>query len=64
MPGMDGMTALPELRAREPGAAVVVLSSAEPDDAEPRSIDLGARAFVRKPHDIFAVPGLLRDAVA
>jgi CheY-like chemotaxis protein len=63
MPGMDGLTALPELRAREPGAAVVVLSSAEREEAEERTIGLGAHAFLTKPRDIFAVPGLVRAAV-
>ena len=64
MPGMDGLTALPKLREVAPRAQVVVLSTAQPEEAADSVARLGARGFVHKPADIFAVPGELRRAVA
>jgi DNA-binding NarL/FixJ family response regulator len=61
---VDGLSALPRLREQEPDAAVVVLSTAQAEEAESRSLLLGARAFLHKPRDVFAIPGLLRAAVA
>jgi CheY-like chemotaxis protein len=63
MPGMDGLTALPEIRRRAPGTRVVMLSTGSAADLEAESLRRGARAFVHKPHDITALPGLLRDHV-
>ena len=64
MPGMDGLTALPRLREVAPNAQIVVLSTAQPEDAAANVVKLGARGFVHKPADIFAVPRELRRAVA
>ena len=64
MPGMDGMTALPKLRERVPGSEVVVLSTAATEETAADVVGLGARGFVHKPADIFAVPGALRECVA
>ena len=64
MPGMDGITALPRLREVAPRAKIVVLSTAQADDAAVSVVRLGARGFVHKPADIFAVPRELRRAIA
>jgi DNA-binding NarL/FixJ family response regulator len=64
MPGMDGMTALPQLREAAPQAQIVVLSTASVEEAADNVVRLGASGFVHKPADIFSVPGELRRAVA
>lgn len=64
MPGMDGLTALPHLRKAAPRSQVVVLSTASASEAEAEVVQLGARGFVHKPPDIFAVSRALREAVA
>ena len=64
MPGMDGMTALPQLRERVPGSEVVVLSTAAAEETAAGVVKLGARGFVHKPADIFAVPGALHRIIA
>ena len=64
LPGMDGMTALPKLRERVPGSGVVVLSTADAEDAAAGVVKLGALGFVHKPADIFAMPEALRVAIA
>ena len=64
MPRMDGLAALPQLRAAAPDASVVVLSTAEAHEACARSKKLGARGFVHKPADIFTLPSALRAAIA
>ena len=61
MPGMDGLTALPEIRRCAPGTRVVMLSTGSAAALEAESLRRGARAFVHKPHDITALPGLLRE---
>jgi len=49
MPGMDGMAAVREIKARLPATVVVVLTSTtHPDELPLRSEDLGADAVVWK----------------
>lgn len=64
MPGMDGFAALPRLREVAPRAQVIVLSTAQAEEAADNVVRLGARGFVHKPADIFAVPNELRRAIA
>jgi CheY-like chemotaxis protein len=64
MPGMDGLTALPEIRACCPKATVVMLSTGAAEDLEAESLRRGALAFVHKPRDITSLPGLLRAAMS
>ena len=64
MPRMDGLTALPRLREAAPAAKIVVLSTARAEEAADNVVELGARGFVSKPSDIFAVPRALREAAA
>ncbi|HWT26154.1 MAG TPA: EAL domain-containing protein, partial [Solirubrobacteraceae bacterium] len=52
MPGVDGLTALPEIRRAAPGADVVVLSGYEGRATASRALELGARRFVAKPAGI------------
>jgi CheY-like chemotaxis protein len=64
MPGMDGLTALPAIRRCAPQADVVILTTGAAADLEAESLRRGAKAFLRKPQDIRALPGLLRTAMA
>jgi CheY-like chemotaxis protein len=63
MPGMDGLTALPRIRACAPQADVVMLSTGAAEDLEEESLRRGARAFLHKPRDIRALPEMLRAAM-
>lgn len=48
MPDMDGMSALPEIRAQCPGAVIVVLSGFAADAVADEALERGADAYVRK----------------
>jgi CheY-like chemotaxis protein len=48
MPGLDGVSALPLIRAASPGTVVVALSALPIGPATDRAVDLGA-TYVRKP---------------
>jgi two-component system nitrate/nitrite response regulator NarL len=65
MPGMNGFEALPPLRAGLPEAKLIVLSTSPADRQSVSAAHmLGADGYVSKPYDIFAVPALLRRALA
>ncbi len=64
MPVLGGCGALPGLRTRAPDAHIVMLSTASPIDMQAECLRLGARAYIQKPMDVFALPGLLRAALA
>jgi two-component system nitrate/nitrite response regulator NarL len=65
MPGMNGFEALPLLRAGLPEAKLIVLSTSPADRQSVSAAHmLGADGYVSKPYDIFAVPALLRRALA
>lgn len=49
MPGMDGMEVLRELKERQPGLRVVMLSALSQESNVQRALRLGADAFVVKP---------------
>jgi len=48
MPGMDGMSAVQEIKARLPDTVVVLTSTTHPDELPLRPDDLGADAVVWK----------------
>jgi CheY-like chemotaxis protein len=48
MPGMDGVEALPLIRAASPGTVVVALSALPVGSMTDRAVDLGA-TYIRKP---------------
>ncbi|MBN1440236.1 MAG: response regulator transcription factor [Anaerolineales bacterium] len=51
MPGMDGITAIQTIRARDPQAAVVILTTYNEDDLMIRGLRAGARGFLLKDTD-------------
>jgi NarL family two-component system response regulator YdfI len=51
MPGMDGITAIENIRARDPGAAIVILTTYNEDDLMIRGLRAGARGFLLKDTD-------------
>jgi CheY-like chemotaxis protein len=63
MAGMDGLTALPLIRRNAPEVGVVMLSTGTAADLEQESLRRGARAFLQKPRDIFALPDLLESVL-
>ncbi|MDQ1439190.1 MAG: hypothetical protein QOK43_2819 [Acidimicrobiaceae bacterium] len=60
MPVLDGLEALPQIRAVAPDAQVVVLSGFEASKMRDRVLEGGAIAYIEK-GDIVATVGLLRD---
>ena len=63
MPVLSGQQILPRLRRLAPKTQVVVLSSAEPQDAEDEVLELGATAFIQKPMNVFDLAGIMREKV-
>ena len=59
MPKVDGLEALPRIRAAAPWAGVVVLSGRDEAVAGPQALALGAERFMPKPAGAAAI----RDAV-
>jgi two-component system chemotaxis response regulator CheY len=49
MPGIDGLTALGEIRALDPSARVAMLTGARDEATIRRAIALGARDYLAKP---------------
>jgi CheY-like chemotaxis protein len=64
MPVMNGLDALPHLRARLPGARIVVLTTGQGPDERRRALAAGADALIVKPERIFALADELRTALA
>jgi DNA-binding NarL/FixJ family response regulator len=48
MPGMDGLEAIPRIRAASPQTAIVVFSGFSADRLGPRALQLGADRYVQK----------------
>jgi len=61
MPGMDGVSALPLIRAASPGTVVVALSALPIGPTTDQAVDLGA-TYVRKP-DLLRVVNLVAALV-
>lgn len=51
MPGMDGLTAIERLRTKQPGIAVVILTTFNEDDLMMRGLRLGAKGYLLKDTD-------------
>lgn len=64
MPVMNGLDALPHLRATLPGARLVVLTTGQGSDERRRALAAGADAIIVKPERIFALADELHTALA
>ena len=64
MPLLDGLEAIPQLRARAPGARSVALSGWRADRMSAAALAQGAVAYVEKSDDVGAVRGAVRAAAA
>jgi DNA-binding response OmpR family regulator len=62
MPGMDGLTALRELKRRAPEVPVIMLSGHASEDAARAALDQGAFDFLAKPCDIDLLAAKLHEA--
>lgn len=51
MPIMDGLTALRQIKAADPGAKIVVLSRIGQEKSVVEALEAGAEAFLLKPFD-------------
>lgn len=49
MPGMDGLTALERIRAKDPGARIVMCTALKEPEQEERARKAGARGYITKP---------------
>jgi two-component system chemotaxis response regulator CheY len=63
MPEMDGLAALREIRLRDPGARVVMLTALGQESVVLEAIRSGARDFVVKPFERDRVLNALRKAL-
>ena len=63
MPRLDGCAAIPGLRDAAPDAAIVMLSTSPALEQESECLRLGARAYIQKPRDVFALPDLVSRAL-
>jgi two-component system chemotaxis response regulator CheY len=64
MPEMDGLAALREIRSRDPGARVVMLTALGQESVVLEAIRSGARDFVVKPFERDRVLNALRKALS
>ena len=64
MPGVDGLSALPDIVASAPDATVIMLSTADPADLAQESVRRGARGYLRKPERILDLPRMVEELVA
>lgn len=62
MPGMDGLTALRELKRRAPDVPIIMLSGHASEDAARIALDQGAFDFLAKPCDIDLLVAKLNEA--
>lgn len=52
LPGMDGLSVLRRMRARQDGAAVMILTARGAPEERVRGLDLGADDYMAKPFDV------------
>ena len=62
MPGMDGMQALAEIKARRPESQVILLTGHATIEKSVEAMKLGAADFLEKPADIKALEEKIRKA--
>ena len=63
MPGMDGLEAIPEIRRRRPGIAIVILSGFSASRMERKARERGADAYVEKGTPMNDLRQVVREAV-
>src|SRR4051812_38081069 len=61
MPGMDGLTLLREIKARQPDLPIMMVTAYGDDDRRRRASDLGAAEFITKPVDFELLKAQLRQ---
>jgi DNA-binding NarL/FixJ family response regulator len=64
MPDMDGFEAIPEIRSRQPDAAIVILSGFSADRMRKRASERGADGYVEKGTPVAELREVTRRAVA
>jgi two-component system NarL family response regulator len=64
MPMMEGVEAVRQIRARDPRARVVVLTTYDTDDEISRALKAGAKAYVLKDISADLLIGCIRDVLA
>jgi two-component system chemotaxis response regulator CheY len=64
MPRLDGMEALPRLRALLPDAKIVILTTGRSAEERRRAMDAGADGFIVKPESVFELPAELGRILA
>jgi CheY-like chemotaxis protein len=61
MPGMDGLTLLREIKARQPDLPVMMVTAYGDDERRRMAEDLGATEFITKPVDFDLLKAQLRQ---
>ena len=64
MPDMDGLEAIPLIRAAAPAARVVVLSGHEAGRVSLEALDQGASRYVNKAVALSTIPGIIHEVAA
>jgi DNA-binding NarL/FixJ family response regulator len=64
MPVMEGVEAVRQIRARDPRARVIVLTTYDTDDEISRALKAGAKAYVLKDISADLLIGCIRDVLA
>jgi two-component system NarL family response regulator len=64
MPIMEGVEAVRQIRARDPHARVIVLTTYDTDDEISRALKAGAKAYVLKDISADLLIGCIRDVLA
>jgi DNA-binding NarL/FixJ family response regulator len=64
MPVMEGVEAVRRIRARDPGARVIVLTTYDTDEEIARALKAGAKAYVLKDISADALVGCIRNVLA
>src|SRR4051812_2019218 len=64
MPVMEGVEAVRQIRARDPRARVIVLTTYDTDDEISRALKAGAKAYVLKDISADQLIGCIRDVLA
>jgi len=64
MPGMDGLALLQEIKQRNPGLPVMMVTAYGDDDRRRRAGELGAFEFITKPVDFDQLKSQLRQLPA
>ena len=63
MPGMDGLEAIPEIRARSPDSRIVVFSGFSAERMRDLALHLGATSYVEKGESLERLGAVVRAAV-